>query len=64
VFTLAVFLAIVSIAFGLMAEVVHYREGKGFPIGHIARAFTIPSVEGEGKGRPGTEERVLTAKRP
>jgi hypothetical protein len=45
VFTLAVFLAIVSIAFGLMAEVVHYWEGKGFPIRHIARAFTITSVE-------------------
>jgi hypothetical protein len=36
------FSAIVSIAFGLMAEVVHYREGQGL---HIGLCFAnIPTV--------------------
>jgi hypothetical protein len=37
VFALAIVLASLSIA-----EVVHYRDGQGVRVGHIARAFTIP----------------------
>lgn len=40
VFTLIIVLAVASTIFGLIAEAVHYREGQGVHVGHIARAFT------------------------